>query len=283
MLKKISALLLVALFTLIFSVTALAATPAAPATEAGFYSADYAGVLSETTEAAILSANQALRSATGGEIVVVTTDFTGSKSIEDYAKDIGNDWGVGSAKYNNGMVLVISVGEDDYYCAVGTGFNSLVGKLKTILNTDLEPDFAAKNYDAGVLKCFNSLVGMVKESGIGGEEYVKDNSYYTFGGFRQYAAGGMAYAAIGVAGAFAIIMVMLLFVALISGFMFAGRRRRLGFGRMPLWPFLFMGGRGFFPFGGFGHRGPPGGFGGGGFSGGFGGGGGFSGGGAGRG
>ncbi len=283
MLKKIKIFSFAMLILLLFSVQTAAATPTVPADEEKFYAADYADVLSEATKAEILSLNQTLRAETGGEIVVVTTDFTGGTSIEQYAKDIGNDWGVGSAKYNNGMVLVVSIGEDDYYCALGTGFNSLAGKLKTVLDTDLEPLFAEKKYDEGILKCFTSLVKMANESGIGGEGYVKDNSYYTFGGFRQNAAGGMAYAAIGTVGAFALIIVMLILVALIALFMFSARRRSFIGGRMPLWPFLFLGARSFFPFGGFGHRGPPGGIGGGGFSGGFGGGGGFSGGGAGRG
>ncbi len=282
MFKKISAILLVAVLSFSLAISVSAAVPETPETEVGFYAADFAGILSEETEALILVANQTIRKEYGAEIVVVTVDYTEGKDIADYAAEIGNDWGIGSSKYNNGMVLLLSVGADNYYVATGNGFNSKVGDIKTLLDTVLEPDFAAKNYDKGVLNCFNALVALVKESNVGGADF-KDQSFEEF---RNTAAGGMSSGKIGTASAIAILIVMFILFALVFGFMFsAGRRVQpgpmgMGMGRrMPLWPIMFLGSRSFMPFGGFGPRGP-GGFGGGGFGGG---GGSFGGGGAGRG
>lgn len=305
-LKRISAVIFTVILALALSCGASAAVvgqtvPETPTVEASFYAADYAGVLSEQTKADILSANQSLRSEMGAEIVVVTVDFTGGMETSEYAYELGNKWGIGSAEYNNGVLLVLSIGDDDYYCAVGNGLNDLSGRVKTILDTDLEPDFAAKNYDAGVQKCFASLVSMVKESGVGGPlTYYSETEDYTFSGYRQGAAGGMATAAVGAG----FVVTALMFFAFVFLFVFVVGRSatRRSYGGFSLWPFLFIRPR--YPFfgghyhhhhhhhdhhnhfgGGFGGFGGGGSFGGGGgFGGGsFGGGGGFGGGGAGRG
>lgn len=297
--KKISVLVITLITAVLFSVGAAAmAVPAAPNTETDFYVADYAGVLSDDTKASIVSANQTLRSETGAEIVVVTVDFTDGTDTDEYAYEIGNGWGVGSSEYNNGVVLLLSIGDDDYFCAVGTGLNDFSGKVKTILNTDLEPDFAAKDYNAGVAKCFASLVTMVRESGVGGElKYYADSGDYTFTGYRSNASGGMSDI---VAGTATVVFAVMFFVFVIIFVMSLARSasRRGGNVRFPFMSFLFMNSMFRGPryhhhhhhhhddhhnhFGGFGGHGGFGG--GGGFSGGggFGGHGGFSGGGAGR-
>ena len=36
--------------------------------------------------------------------------------MEQYAYDMANAWGIGSAEKNNGVLLLLSVGDDDYQC-----------------------------------------------------------------------------------------------------------------------------------------------------------------------
>ena len=240
--KKIVTLfiIIIMLFSFAFSASALA-MPNAPTTEADFYAADYAGVLSDATKAAIVSGNQTLRTATGGEIVVVTVDSTDGKEISEYAKELGNLWGVGSAQYNNGMVMLLSIKDDNYYVALGTGAENLVEKLQNLLDTQLEPDFAAKNYDAGVLKCFSALCTLLNESGIGGPlDYYKESGDYTFTGYRQHAAGGMSASYDKSFTIWAIIF----FVFLIVVILLISRScvyPAYGYGGFPFMPFLFMG------------------------------------------
>ncbi len=282
-------LVLIMLFSFAFSASALA-LPNAPTTEAEFYAADYAGVLSDATKAAIVSGNQTLRTATGGEIVVVTVDNTDGKEIGEYAKELGNLWGVGSAQYNNGMVLLLSIKDDNYYVAFGTGLDSLIEKLQNLLDTELEPDFAAKNYDAGVLKCFSALCTLLNESGIGGPlDYYNESGDYTFTGYRTHAAGGMSASY----GTSFTVWAIVFFVFLIVVVLLISRScvyHPYGYGGFPFMPFLFMGPfyrRPFFFHGHHHHHHNHhnhfgGGFGGTGRGGGFGGGGSFGGGGAGR-
>ena len=146
-----------------------AAAPNVPEQTPDFYVADYAEVLTEETTAHIVDRNQELYTLNGAEIVVLTVDLLDGADIEDYTTAVFNDWAIGSADYNNGVLLVLAIGEDNYYIQQGVGLESTLtsGKLSTILDEYLEPDFAAQQYDAGVRKTFDALYDAVIATGVG--------------------------------------------------------------------------------------------------------------------
>jgi uncharacterized protein len=129
-----------------------------------FYVADYAGVLSETTKAHIIEQNASLFERTGVQIVVVAVDFLDGMEIEDYAYKLFNDWGIGSKQRNNGVLLLLAIGEDNYWAVQGRGLESSLpsSDLGDILYDHLEADFAGRDYDRGVKKAFDALVARVE-------------------------------------------------------------------------------------------------------------------------
>ena len=126
---------------------------------ANTYVGDYAGVLSSDTEQHIIRQNDTLSAATGGAIVVVTVDFLDGMAIDDYAYQIFNDWGIGDSGENNGLLLLLAIGEDNYYALQGTGISRALtdSRLDDYLWNYLEEDFAAGDYDAGVRKVFDAF------------------------------------------------------------------------------------------------------------------------------
>lgn len=273
------------------------------------YVLDEAGVLSEETEQEIIDTNNTLFEETGAQVVVVAVDFLGGEDIEDYAYTLFNSWGIGSVERNNGLLLLLAIGEDNYYAMSGYGLEDYFdgAKLKGMLNDYLEEDFAARDYDAGVEKFFSQAVSQVKtyyanytDEYTPGEtdpdyDYDDDGQYEPSFGERT---GRFFRNLLSVVGVVIVVAVLVMFFRGISGgggggfwtglflgnLMNRGRRGwppprgpRPPFGGGPRPPF---GGGGFGGGGGF-HSGGHGGFGGGG--GGFHGGGGSHGGGAGRG
>ena len=91
-----------------------------------FYVYDGADVLSESTESNIVSKNDILYNASGAQIVVVTVQSTGRMTTEEYAYELANSWGIGSASQNNGVLLLLSIGDEDYQCIQGSGLESLL-------------------------------------------------------------------------------------------------------------------------------------------------------------
>ena len=95
---------------------AAGATPALAAPELDPNTAvnDYAEILSAQTEEYVESISVALQDTCGAQIGVYTTDYIGNSTMEGYAYDVLNAWGLGSADKDNGVLLLLVPGEDDY-------------------------------------------------------------------------------------------------------------------------------------------------------------------------
>ena len=155
--KKYMAVLLLLLLLFCIPTAALAVVEAPES----IYVGDYANVLSDETEQYIIEKNQALAAATGAQIVVVTVDFLDGMEIEDYAYTIFNEWGIGDAEKNNGLLLLLTIGEENYWAMQGQGLEGVLssGTLGDYLYDYLEPDFAVGDYDAGVYQVFRAFLG----------------------------------------------------------------------------------------------------------------------------
>ena len=74
------------------------------------YVYDYAGVLTDETMEHIDAMNASLFAQTGAQILVDVVNSTGGVDIMEYAADLGNTYGVGSAERNNGVVVLLALG-----------------------------------------------------------------------------------------------------------------------------------------------------------------------------
>jgi len=154
--KKIFTLLLVLIFCLSFSASAYAVVGQSES----FYVADYSNVISSETENEIIAANAALEAqCNGAQIVVVTVDYLDGMYSDEYAYQLFNDWGVGSAQYNNGMLLLLATEENKAWLAYGLGLNSVLdsSKVDDWLEDYFWSDFDRGNYDEAVRELFAVL------------------------------------------------------------------------------------------------------------------------------
>ncbi len=157
-----------------------------------FYYLDETDAFSRATEAEIYYNNVALQKACGAEIVVVSLKTLNGMSAGDYAYRLFNEWQVGASGTDNGIVLLLAPNEDDYYLCQGTGTERFlsVSDIDQLLYENLEPDFAKKDYDAGVRKTFRQLFDIFAETYRLDLEYKSGESYVTaeteaagFGGY----------------------------------------------------------------------------------------------------
>jgi uncharacterized membrane protein YgcG len=160
---KISKRILAALTALTLGICLLAV----PAAAAGYTLPDLptdqcvvdnAGMLSADTESWLDSANGTLQDkCKGATIAVLTLPDVGSSTTEDVAYAAFNQWGVGSSTENNGVLLLLvkqtaEYSDGDYYLIYGKGLEGtdLSKQVSTLLQTYMESDFAAGDYDAAV-------------------------------------------------------------------------------------------------------------------------------------
>lgn len=181
------------LFTALFALTAVIFASSTicfadiPSPTEYFYAADYANVLSDSTEENILSGSEYLDELCDAQIVVATVNFTDGMDISDYAYKMFNDWQIGSEN-NTGLLILLAIGDDNYYVMPGKGFEDSLsaGSIQTILDEYMEPDFAVQNYDDAVIKTYDKLYTEV--SNICGSSYSDGNA--SGDDFQQYENNG---------------------------------------------------------------------------------------------
>lgn len=158
-LRTIAMILLIALLLL----PALPVFAAVPTPTKDFYVGDFANVLDSDLETYIIQKNVALYEKTGAQIVVVTVDFLDGMEIEDYAFTLFNQWKIGSAEKNNGVLLLMVVGENRAWAVQGKGLERTLpsGTLGQILNDYLKEDYLNGRYSIGTRKTFDALYNEV--------------------------------------------------------------------------------------------------------------------------
>ena len=235
-----------------------------PEPTAAFYVNDYANVLSPETEQIILNKGAALASKTKAQVVVLTVDSLNGDPIEEFALNLGREWGIGDAEDNTGVLLLLAVEERETCIEVGYGLEGILpdSKAGRFLDTYAAPYFRNDDFDTGVRETYQALVNEVYlEFGLEAEA---DPDYIPIDMVQQEDEADTVSAVI-------MAVIVIVFVAAFSGLSAFGRRRG--------WPIFLMmnnhhhrGGGGFGGFGGFGGGGFSGGggsFGGGGASRGF--------------
>jgi uncharacterized protein len=180
---------------------------------------------------------------------VVTIPSLQGYEISDYGYQLGRAWGIGQAKLNNGVLLIIAPTEHKARIEVGYGLEPILTDAlsSVILQSTVLPKFRSGDFNGGVTAGVDALIQQLSlstseaeaKAAAAEQQAAQDNS----GAGQPSGIGGL---------------VIFLFIAIAIFRVFGG----WGF-----LPFLFMGGgRGGFGGGGFGGGG--GGFGGGGFGGG---------------
>jgi len=218
----------------------------APATAAPKFPAltgrvvDDANILSGETKADLTGKLAALEQKTSRQLVVVTIPSLGGYEISDYGYQLGRAWGIGQAKLNNGILLIVAPTEHKTRIEVGYGLEPIVTDAfsSVVIQTQVLPKFRSGDFNGGVEAGVDALIEQLsldpseaeKRAAAAEQQPQSDNSGGALTGF---------------------LIMLFIFIAIARVF-----------GGWALLPLLFMGGGG--RGGGFGG----GGFGGGGFGGG---------------
>ncbi len=134
-----------------------------PAPSTSLYAQDYANVLSADTKNRINSLGSQLAARTKAQVVVVTIKSLNGAAIDDFALSVLRQWGVGDKTLNNGVVLVVAVGDRQSRVEVGYGLEGALPDAKTgrIQDDYMLPWFQQGDYDKGILNGYQALASEV--------------------------------------------------------------------------------------------------------------------------
>jgi|KBSMisStaDraftv2_1062788.scaffolds.fasta_scaffold100020_2 uncharacterized protein len=210
---------------------------------------DLANVLSPEQKEILEERLVAFDDSTSNQIAIVTIPTLGDYDIESYANKLFRTWGIGTAKHDNGILILVAVNDHQMRIEVGRGLEGPIPDVtaKDIIENDLAPNFREGNYYRGFDEAITSL-----EQAAAGEYHEKRNRNNDNG-----KGGGILVFII-------ILFIVIFIIGRRGGGPRGGVMSRRGFSGWWI-PLLFSGGWG-------GGRGSGGGWGGGGFGGGGGGG-----------
>lgn len=140
-----------------------AAIPDAPTED--IYVVDTANVIDGADEAEMLALGAMLDDASTAQVVAVTVEFLDGMEAEEYAYQLFTGWGIGDAGENNGVLLLLSVGDREYWVTLGTGIEKrlTVSRATQIVDDNALDDFADGDYSAGMRAAYTALCESVAE------------------------------------------------------------------------------------------------------------------------
>ena len=160
--KKIL-LVLAVLLCAALPVQSFAAIPDAP-TE-NIYVVDTANVIDGADREEMLALGAALDDASTAQVVAVTVEFLDGMDAEEYAYQLFNTWGIGDEKEENGVLLLLSVGDREYWVTLGKGIEKklTVSRATQIVDDTALDSFADGDYSAGMRAAYDALCERVAE------------------------------------------------------------------------------------------------------------------------
>ena len=126
---------------------------------------DRAELLGPEAEARLTETLAELERRTTDQLVIVTIPSLGGRSIQDYARELGNHWRVGSGGKSNGVLLVVAPHEQQVRIAVGRGLEPILTNARAaeIIRRDLLPAFRESRWEAGITAGTSSIVRVLTE------------------------------------------------------------------------------------------------------------------------
>lgn len=120
---------------------------------------DYANVLSPEQREILENRLVALDDSTGNQIAIVTIKTLNDYPIEDFTLKILREWGIGSKKNNNGVVVFAAIDDHKLRIEVGYGLEGAIPDITAgrIIDNDMVPNFRQGDYYRGFEEAITSL------------------------------------------------------------------------------------------------------------------------------
>ena len=125
---------------------------------------DYAEVLDANDAATLRSLLGEFQTETGVQAVVLTVNSvqdygTGDSTIESFATNLFNTWGIGDRTRNDGILMLVAVGDREMRIELGMGYDSSYDAVaQSIIDQQMLPYFRDGNYGQGIVAGANAVV-----------------------------------------------------------------------------------------------------------------------------
>ena len=129
---------------------------------------DYADVISSTDEAQIRDLLAEYEANNGVQMTVLTvrslSDYhTGDATIEQFATNLFNEWGIGQASRNDGVLFLVAVDDRELRIELGSAYGvEYNGRMQRIIDQIIIPYFRQENYSLGIHEGTRAILADLK-------------------------------------------------------------------------------------------------------------------------
>ncbi|MFM2357904.1 MAG: hypothetical protein RJA61_641 [Candidatus Parcubacteria bacterium] len=134
-----------------------------PGSPQGFVN-DYANLLAVEEKTELESVLTQFEKDSSNEISVVTIKSLQGDTIENYAEKLFQEWGIGKAKDDNGVLLLIALEDREMRIEVGYGLEGALpdATASSIIRNTLTPAFQEENYYEGISSAVVEMISATK-------------------------------------------------------------------------------------------------------------------------
>jgi uncharacterized protein len=129
---------------------------------------DFAELLSAPAREALEQRLQDVESKTSSEIAVATVKSLDGMSVDEYANRLFKEWGVGQAKTDNGVLILVAPNEREMRIEVGYGLEGVLpdGLAGEIRDAQFLPRFRDNDYAGGITAGVNRIADIVEKNQV---------------------------------------------------------------------------------------------------------------------
>ncbi len=152
-----------------------------PGNPSGFVN-DFAHVLTESEKGILENKIAAFNASTSNEIAVVTVKSLGGDYIEHYATALFQEWKIGTAKHDNGALLLVAVDDHKMRIEVGYGLEgALTDSISAqIIRDDLTPSFKRGDFYGGITTATDDIIKVTKGEYVVNASNKANNDLFSF-------------------------------------------------------------------------------------------------------
>lgn len=156
---------------------------------------DQAGILSSGTEQAVSDYFRRIEEATGAQAAVLIVESLEGDALERYSIRVVDQWQLGQAGEDNGVLLLVAMAERQIRIEVGYGLEGVLTDATSgvIIREYIQPAFRAGDFDAGIINAAQAIgtvvAGDTQIAGIDGSSVSRSVS----SGSRSSSARGIPF------------------------------------------------------------------------------------------
>ncbi len=124
---------------------------------------DQAGLLSAEQRTQVQAIIDRVEEKTGTELAVLTVASVPGGTPKEFATEVFNSWGIGKKGADNGVLVMVSIGDRRVEIETGYGVESILtdGRIGQVLDNHVVPHFKGRRFGDGIVAGVGALAGLL--------------------------------------------------------------------------------------------------------------------------